>query len=99
VPKRRPCASVLTRNAGLPSRPGDYDTLDLLMSGLLLTGARLKERSVREAEMVAYQLTPARAILALIELANLCRDDFVCDLGSGLGRVAMPVALWVARAP
>jgi cyclopropane fatty-acyl-phospholipid synthase-like methyltransferase len=65
----------------------------LLISGLLHAGAPPKERSVREAEMIAYQPTPARAILALIKHANLCRDDVFYDLGSGLGRVVMLVAL------
>jgi SAM-dependent methyltransferase len=84
---------VLTRSAGPPGRPGDYDALDLLISGVLHTGARPREPSVREAEMIAYQPTPARAILELIARANLSRDDVFYDLGSGLGHVVMLVAL------
>jgi SAM-dependent methyltransferase len=84
---------VLARYAGPPGRPGDYDTLDVLISGLLHTGAPPRERSARAAEMVAYQPTPARAILALIKHANLSQDDVFYDLGSGLGHVVMLVAL------
>jgi hypothetical protein len=84
---------VLTRYAGPPGRPGDYDALDLLVSGLFHTGVQPRERSVRGPEMVAYQPTPARAVQGLIERANLCADDVFYDLGSGLGRVVMLVAL------
>jgi hypothetical protein len=84
---------ALTRHAGPRGRPGDYDALDLLISGLLHTGTRPRERSVREAEMVAYQPTPAHAILDLIKHANLRQDDVFYDLGSGLGHVVMLVAL------
>ena len=84
---------VLTRSAGPPGPPGYYDTLDLLVSGLLHTGARPRERAAREPEMVAYQPTPARAVLGLIARANLRGDDTFYDLGSGLGRVVLLVAL------
>ena len=43
--------------------------------------------------MVAYQPTPAREILALIERAGLRPGDVFCDLGSGLGHVVLLVAL------
>ena len=43
--------------------------------------------------MVFYQPTPARAILDLIERAGIGPEDVFCDLGSGLGRVVLLVAL------
>jgi hypothetical protein len=84
---------LLSSHAGPPGRPGAYDAFDLLIGGLLNAGARPKERLLRETEMVAYQPTPARAILELIEHANLCRKDVFYDLGSGLGHVVILVAL------
>jgi len=48
---------------------------------------------VLEPEMVFYQPTPARAILSLVERANLGPGDALCDLGSGLGHVVLLVAL------
>ena len=80
-------------HAGPPGRQGGYDTLDLLVGGLLGAGAPSEERAVREPEMVSYQPTPARAILTLIERANIRPDDTFYDLGSGLGQVVILVAL------
>lgn len=76
-----------------PRSPGGYDALDGLVAGLLGGGALSEERAVREPEMVAYQPTPARAILSLIDRANLRPEDVFCDLGSGLGNVVLLVAL------
>lgn len=83
----------LARHAGPPGRPGDYDTLDLLVGGLLGGDAPEEPRVEREPEMVGYQPTPARAILALIERTHLRPEDVVYDLGSGLGHVVILVAL------
>ncbi len=86
---------ALTRYAGPPGKPGGYDTLDTLVGKLLGFGAQPKERAAREPEMVAYQPTPARAILDLIKRAKLRPNDIFIDLGSGLGqKVAILVALW-----
>jgi hypothetical protein len=83
----------LIRHAGPPDDRSGYDALDLLVSGLLDAGALPQERATREPEMVAYQPTPARAVLALVERANIGPADFLYDLGSGLGRVVVLVAL------
>jgi hypothetical protein len=84
---------ALFRHVGPPASRGGYDTLDLLVSGLLGSGPLSEERAEREPEMVDYQPTPARAILTLIQRANIRPDDIVYDLGSGLGQVVILVAL------
>jgi hypothetical protein len=84
---------AFARYAGPPGGTGGYDALDLLVGGLLDVGTLPEESAVREPEMVAYQPTPARAILELLEQANLGPDDILFDLGSGLGRVVILVAL------
>jgi tRNA A58 N-methylase Trm61 len=43
--------------------------------------------------MVAYQPTPGRAILSLLERADIQAHDVLVDLGSGLGWVVILVAL------
>jgi hypothetical protein len=84
---------VLARQAGPPTdRPG-FDAMDLLVSGLLEAGPLAEERVAREPEMVGYQPTPARAILALLERAEIGPADLLSDLGSGLGWVVILVAL------
>jgi hypothetical protein len=70
-----------------------YGALDSLFAGLLDAGELPDERIAREPEMVAYQPTPARAILALLERGQIGADDVFYDLGSGLGRVVILVAL------
>jgi SAM-dependent methyltransferase len=76
-----------------PDGQRGYDVLDLIVAGLLDGGRLADERAVREPEMVAYQPTPARAILTLIERASILPSDVFYDLGSGLGRVVLLVAL------
>jgi SAM-dependent methyltransferase len=84
---------ALLRHAGPSGPSGRYDALDLLVEGLLRGGPLAEERAVLEPEMVAFQPTPARAILALLERGSIRQDDIFCDLGSGLGRVVILVAL------
>jgi tRNA A58 N-methylase Trm61 len=43
--------------------------------------------------MVAYQPTPARHIFDLIGRAGLTERDFLIDLGSGLGQVALMASI------
>ncbi len=70
-----------------------YDALDLLIGGLLGAGDLPDQCRRLEAGMVAYQPTPARRILELIDRAGLRHDDVLIDLGSGLGSVVILVAL------
>lgn len=84
---------MLASLAGPLGASDHYDTLDLLVGGLMRAGALGAERVVREPEMVFYQPTPARAILHLVERAGLGPEDLLYDLGSGLGHVVILVAL------
>jgi hypothetical protein len=81
------------RRAGTAENERDYDALDLLLAELLEATTLQAERAEREAEMVAYQPTPGRMILELVERANICPDDVLIDLGSGLGWVVIVVSL------
>jgi hypothetical protein len=84
---------ALIHHAAPSQNRSGYDALDLLVGGLLDADGLPQERATREPEMVAYQPTPARSILQLIERANIGPADFLYDLGSGLGRVAIMVGL------
>lgn len=80
-------------------RAHDYDVLDVLLASLFHADSQPNEQVELEAEMVAYQPTPGRAILDLIERAQLEAADVFVDLGSGLGWVVLLVAcLTEARA-
>lgn len=72
--------------------PG-YDQLDAFVNGILLKHPLPEATKERKPEMVFYQQTPARIILALIENAGLKEDDVFFDLGSGLGHVTILVNL------
>jgi len=75
-----------------PSRLG-YDSVDLLVMRLL--GGRAPSAAVAapHPEMVPYQPTPVRAVLAMIDAASLGAGDVLYDLGSGLGHVVILAAL------
>jgi hypothetical protein len=70
-----------------------YDTLDVVVHGLLLTDPTPQETVIRIPEMVQYEATPARAILAMIDEARIGPEDVFYDLGAGLGHVAVLVHL------
>jgi len=70
-----------------------YAPLDVLLAGLFDAG-ELPDELPQAPEMVAYQPAPGRAILSLLE--EVRDDDVVYDLGSGLGRVVLCVALLTA---
>jgi hypothetical protein len=89
---RRGLERAFRRRAGASGGHRTYDTLDLLIGGLLEAGRLPKERALREPDMVAYQPTPGRMILQLLERAEVRANDVVIDLGSGLGWVVILVA-------
>jgi len=70
-----------------------YDHLDIFLNGILTDQIPPGETKEREAEMVYYQKTPARIILAFIERAAFGSQDVFFDLGSGLGQVTILVNL------
>lgn len=82
---------ALLLSAGLPGPEGAYDALDLLVASLL--GGSGREALPLEPEMVAFQPTPARAILQLLERCALGPEDTLIDLGAGLGHVVILAAL------
>ncbi len=84
---------ALVRHAGPARREGGYDTLDLLVARVLDVGAVPPQRVALGPEMVPYQPTPARAILALVQRAAIGPDDVLYDVGAGLGWVVILVAL------
>jgi hypothetical protein len=84
---------AFVRHVGPRGGRDGYDALDLLVGGLLGAGPLSEERAERDPEMVAYQPTPARAILTLIQRADIRPGDILYDLGSGLGQVVILVAL------
>jgi Histone methylation protein DOT1 len=75
-----------------------YDSVDVFINRLLHIHAVPDHTFAPEPEMVFYQPTPARIILALIEQAQLTSQDVFYDLGSGLGHVAIMVHLLTGAA-
>lgn len=65
------------------------DGLDILLDGILGIGKEYIGRQPNHPEMVHYEPTPARAILHLVDTANLPDTGVLYDLGSGVGRVAI----------
>lgn len=70
-----------------------YDALDELWSRLFIPQVPEEPRIILDPDAVAYQPTPARAVLQLLERLPLAEDDVVYDLGSGLGLVVQALAL------
>jgi protein-L-isoaspartate O-methyltransferase len=90
-------ARALREHAGAASDERAYDAMDLLVGMLLDSRITIDLEVTLDAEMVAYQPTPARAILDATVCAQVGAHDVLCDLGSGLGWVTILVAL-VTRA-
>jgi len=84
---------ALLRHAGPAGPAGAFDGMDPLLQGLLGQGEPAGPRRPLEPDMVAYQPTPARAILALVQASGIGPQDLLVDLGSGLGQVALLAAL------
>ena len=71
-----------------------YDWLDELISGVLQLEMPAAEAGRLNAEMVAYQPTPARHIFDLMRRTALDERDVLVDLGSGLGHVPLTTAIF-----
>jgi SAM-dependent methyltransferase len=81
----------LARHAHASEHSQSYDALDVLLAGVLDAGELPDESIVRDAEMIAYQPASGHVILGL--LPHVQATDVFYDLGAGLGRVAILVAL------
>jgi hypothetical protein len=79
--------------AANPGNCRGYDYLDELISGVLRFEEPSAGSAQLETEMVAYQPTPARHIFDLIRRVALTERDFLIDLGSGLGQVALMASI------
>lgn len=84
----RSAVAEVSRAGGL-----GYGFLDELISGVLQFEEPGGNFVLPDAEMVAYQPTPAGHIFHLIEEAELTVDDVFIDLGSGLGHVPLLVSI------
>lgn len=71
----------------------DFDGLDALLAGVLLTEPPPDPVLELEAEMIAYQATPASVVLELVDRVTWRAEDVFYDLGSGLGLVVLLVNL------
>lgn len=76
-----------------PSPGNGYDYLDDLISGVFEFNLSSKEPAHSGPEIVPYQPTPARHILALVAAGAISESDVLVDLGSGLGHVSLLVSL------
>lgn len=70
-----------------------FDALDELMAGILQVPPPGSPSVRLEANMVAYQPTPARHVLDLLHRCVLGPQDVLVDLGAGLGHVPLLAAL------
>jgi hypothetical protein len=70
-----------------------YDYLDELINGVLQFEEPPTEVVQLESEMVSYQPTPARHIFDLIGRTALTEQDFLIDLGSGLGHITLMASI------
>lgn len=66
-----------------------YDWRDELLDGVLQLSPPGIAINALPPDMVAYQPTPARHILALLARTRLSADDVLLDFGSGLGHVPL----------
>ena len=70
-----------------------YDGLDALLQGVLRFDSQPTIYQLPDQAMVHFEPTPVRAILDMLDNADLKSGDLFYDLGSGLGNVAILVAL------
>jgi hypothetical protein len=95
---RRTLAQVVPPRWAAPEdAEEEYDLADSLVSELLLQAEAPEPTLRRVPDAIAYQPTPARVSLELIERLSLGPDDLFYDLGSGLGQVCLLVN-WLSGA-
>lgn len=85
-----PCLREWLDKLGGPGAPLDgYDHADALVAGMFDFANVHDSGSAPGQDMVFYQPTPVRHVVALIDKLALGPDDTLVDLGSGLGHVPM----------
>jgi len=70
-----------------------YDALDELIAALLLRDPLPEHSEALTGEMVPYQRTPTRVVLALADSIGTNRDGVFYDIGAGVGEVAILIHL------
>ena len=70
-----------------------FDARDDLIAGVLRLPTPGTATQALAADEVAYQPTPVRHVLDLLQRTALGADDVLLDLGAGLGQVALLAAL------
>lgn len=80
-------------DANTPSLHMGFDGLDLLVNGMLNLELEPERLGSLEPEMVHYEPSPARIALDLVDQVGFCDRDSFCDVGAGLGRIAVLVHL------
>jgi hypothetical protein len=73
--------------------PAGFDSLDDLITGILLPETAPEAKYELSPGMIYYEPTPARVIFKLVRQLNLINSDVFYDLGSGLGHVSALVHL------
>lgn len=75
-----------------------FDPLDVLIAGIFHEGATPRPTHPLGNELIAFQPSPVSTILELIDRTEIGHDDVFYDLGSGLGDIALIVALLTGAA-
>ncbi|MGY4385362.1 hypothetical protein ACVWYN_002400 [Pedobacter sp. UYP24] len=73
------------------SAAADYDNLDIFLNRILSATTVNEAKRALEPEMVFYQKTPARIIIAISKKIN--HDDVFFDIGCGVGQAVILVNL------
>jgi hypothetical protein len=75
-------------------RPGlGFDARDEFMASIFQHSDPGDVSSPGSREMIAYQPTPVRHVLRLLETVTLSADDLFVDLGSGMGHVPLMMSM------
>jgi len=70
-----------------------YESLDVLLGGVLGLDDAPRETVPREPGMVHLEFTPASVVLEMVDRVSFGREDVFVDLGAGLGQVVVLVHL------
>lgn len=85
--------ALTTADEGNAPDGDGYDALDALLAEVLAPDAPSADIGELLPDMVSYQPTPARHLLALLRRLDLRESDVLVDLGSGLGHLPLLTAV------